>query len=415
MSGGTAARLLLYPIKFRPSIVKLFGTGKPCDNAKTQQILPAVLDIVDRALGPTQRVFLSNRMGTGKTKTYLGAIHMYNEFRMDSFLDPPVANNQHVYHGRLTWADDSNESLPANWPKDATWPTNFSFSKEPAVPTRQDTFNPLRLNQQKGMRNHAYAEERDALEIYSQRVRRRCLPIIPRYSAFARLEQARQRMGEKGSSNYLRVFATVHVSRAIRACRLRCNLDRKANHFVFTIWVHHPHSWNPTCILRFPDLYKKGAERRAKMVWGGERAAVSCRQTFLANDPKDFDQVASYRGSSRRFGDLPATGQPFDTSPTFATTRRKLPKFFTFSKDDLLILSKSHKTQPETEAAYRGVDRFPQHLRRHDTSLPKRTSTINLPVEYLVVVCGEPSLDRKPPLPRPLSTPGSTASASFYS
>ncbi|KAH8706223.1 hypothetical protein BGZ61DRAFT_516940 [Ilyonectria robusta] len=98
MSGGTAARLLLYPIKFRPSIVKLFGTGKPCDNAKTQQILPAVLDIVDRALEPIQRVFLSNRMGTGKTKTYLGAIHMYNEFRMDSFLDPPVANNQHVYH-----------------------------------------------------------------------------------------------------------------------------------------------------------------------------------------------------------------------------------------------------------------------------------------------------------------------------
>lgn len=142
---------------------------------------------------------------------------------------------------------------------------------------------PATLNQQKGMRNHAYAEERNALEIYSQRVRRRCLSIIPRYSAFARLEQARQRMGEKGSSNYLRVFATVHVSRAIRACRLRCNLDRKANHFVFTIWVHHPHSWNPTCILR-PGIYKKGAERRAKMVWGGERAAVSCRQTFLAND-----------------------------------------------------------------------------------------------------------------------------------
>ncbi|KAH6983386.1 hypothetical protein BKA56DRAFT_672074 [Ilyonectria sp. MPI-CAGE-AT-0026] len=37
-------------------------------------------------------------MGIGKTKAYLSAIHLFDEFRMDLFLDPPVANNQHVYH-----------------------------------------------------------------------------------------------------------------------------------------------------------------------------------------------------------------------------------------------------------------------------------------------------------------------------
>lgn len=80
-------------------------------------------------------------------------------------------------------------------------------------------------------------------------------------------------------------FAAVHIYRGLYALASEpANLIEQQNDFVFTIWVHHPHSWSPICILRFPDLYKKGAERRAKMLWGGEQAAVSCRQTFLAKD-----------------------------------------------------------------------------------------------------------------------------------
>lgn len=110
------------------------------------------------------------------------------------------------------------------------------------LPTRQDTIQPATLSQQKDMRNHAYAEEQNALEIYSQQVNLRCLPIIPSYDEQRIRSLGTSPIGDGGErlQQLSPSFCNgTYISRAIRASRLRCNLDQKADHFVFTIWVHH--------------------------------------------------------------------------------------------------------------------------------------------------------------------------------